>query len=209
MMDEEFIPPVPGVPEINIKRASDASKRSSTDAGIIDSPSTLRRCKKFCLEDGAYFEDDDRYKTSDELNLDASTEHNLTRGKNRDSTGANSISTMQVEADDSDRNERRPAGKLKMPTKSRRKSLPVYYRRVMTPTAMPTKYVSPTQHPAGPRPPPPSRTVSGTERLWELGRIAKRDDDVESDDNRQDDYDMYDEDELQMDQEQYVIGWAR
>jgi hypothetical protein len=215
MMNEDFIPPLPGVPEINIKRASDISKRNSTDAELVESPSTLRRCKKFCLEDGASFEEDTRDIMFEDLKVNTLTGHDTTRGKsfeneNRDSTGANSFSTMQVEPDDSDRNVTRSAGKLKMPTKSRRKSLPVYYRRAPSPGPMPAKYVSPSQHPAGPRPPPPpSRSVSGTDKLWELGRIAKRNDGVEGDVNDQDHYDMYDEDELQMDQEQYVIGWAR
>jgi len=232
--DEEDIPPLPGIPEISIKRASDVSKRSSAEAGL-SSPTlspTLRKCKKFCHDSpGSSAEASKRVSTSGD-NLVAV---NITR---RDSfevqrkRSAESMGTLRVEISTSQHDagvERVTITKPKRASKGRRKSLPTYLKPPYDPEPMPdannsvqeTDSTPDFQHYHVPdvRPPPPSRSASDNVALWNDGRFAGHAEyevgelDVPSFDPEGVMYDAFEDpygvDELQADHQPYAIGWAR
>ena len=230
--DEEDIPPLPGIPEINIKRASDVSKRSSAEAGL--SPPTLRKCKKFCHDSpGSPAEASKRVSITDD-NLATA---NIARRdcfqveRKRTSIEAESFSDLMVEID----TKRQHAGIEhdtsipKKASKGKRKSLPTYFKPAYDPEPMPDTdgpvrealVTGELQHYHVPdvRPPPPSRSASDNLALWDEGRFARGveyevgESDVPNFDPEALMYDAFDdlygEDELQVDHQPYAIGWAR
>lgn len=191
--------PVPPLPEITVKRASDNSKRSSRDAQL-DSPPTLKKSKT-----------SDDMTLVDALSLEAydGEDFDLMTGvmPPRHSTvveRADSFDTMIAEPGDAsyESPQLKPSstGKLRRPKQARRKSLPLYltgrYRDTVAAPPLPVA-----------RAPPNSRKTSGTERLF--GQHMHDGTHGMMEDADMDVYDIDDEDELQMDQQPYGIGWAR
>ena len=229
--DEEDIPPLPGIPEINIKRASDVSKRSSAEAGL--SPPTLRKCKKFCHDSPGSSAEASKRVSVTEDNL---TTANIARRDSfevepkRTNTRAESFSDLMVEIDTN----RQHAGiehdstKPKRASKGRRKSLPTYLKPPYDPEPMPdgdgpvreALATEELQHYPVPdvRPPPPSRSASDNMGLWDDRQVGgdleyEGELDVPSFNAAGFMYDTfedpYGEDELQADHQPYAIGWAR